>query len=155
MRTFIVCLILLSSSIASSNHRNLLDQWSGYALILASPKAVRLARISDVPQSASLVIGQWFNVKLARIKPIHGDFGGNTLEVTLHASQAESLSTQKTIFVLLKLTEKEPQAIYWGVPYSIACLPPRLILGEKFEKDFSWYKGFGQTELCTNTQWFQ
>ena len=128
--------------------------WDDYAMVLGKPVSVVFASEFSSPDSDQLVIGDWYRVDLDELTLIHGQFADKQVSVRLLASHRESIASQAKIYVLLDLTGDKPEALYWGVPRSIACFPRKLIETKKIVQDFTVLSE-RTNELCTNAEWFK
>ena len=128
--------------------------WTGYALILASPRAVRSAVDDSVGPDIELPYTSEFYVRLNKIDVIYGSFDKKTVDVKLTASHGEAIYSKRKIYVLLKISEGVVSAVSWGVPSKIVCFPGEMISDRKIAGDFM-FTDARNGRLCTNAEWYK
>lgn len=137
-----------------SMNSEMVPDWTGYALILASPGGVRSSVDEGVGPNMELPYTSEFNVRLNKIEVIYGSFDKKTVDVKLTAPHGESISSKRKIYVLLKISEGVVSAVSWGVPSKIVCFPGGMISDKKIAGDFM-FTDARNGRLCTNAEWYK
>ena len=128
--------------------------WTGYALISASPRIVRSAVDDSGGSDVELPYAGEFYVRLKKIEVIYGSFDKKTVDVKLTASHREAISSKRRIYVLLKISGGVVSSVSWGVPSRIVCFPREMISDKKIAGDFI-FTDAGNGRLCTNAEWYK
>lgn len=151
----LVFLWLLSvASAAESVGAETTTDWTGYALVTASPEAVRSAVGESVEQNIQSPFAGIFDVRLNAIEVIYGNFEKRAVDVKLAASHREVLLKKRRIYVLLKISDDAVSAVSWGIPSKIVCFPAEMIVDKKMAGDFM-FSDARNGRLCTNAEWYR
>lgn len=130
------------------------EVWKDRALAIAVPVSAKIVSNSDLAKGVSL--NQVFEVKLTKIKAIHGEILAKTADVLLLATSKEAIVANAQIFVLVSTTESKQihSVLYWEGITKIACVPRNVIDGLPEEGDFSLYSARPDAK-CINAEWFK
>ncbi len=104
------------------------DSPGSLSLILARPFVTREVG-PVVSDDGDYSFSAVFEVKLTKVALIFGDMEKNDITVNLTANHREVFRKTKAIHVLLETKNGVTQAVYWGHPYLVACVPITAIEG--------------------------
>lgn len=148
-----VCWLVASGQVVGSEQSS--DSWANYALITAKPVSARSLSKSEPEESAGRIeMSSIYRVRLRDIDVVYGTLNQSSLSVDLSASQARSITSNKQIFLLLKLLNGQvSEVLYWGVPTTIVCVPDRIVVERAIAGDFYEFDMLDGRK-CTNAKWF-
>jgi len=84
--------------------------------------------LSSIDANDNLTMANLYIVKLGDVDVINGGFDGDDITLALTATHKSSIGRAGEIYVVLQKNENGSfDALYWGVPNKVACIPKEKI----------------------------
>lgn len=126
-----------------------------YALILGQATVQQSIDIElgESRNGGDVLQSEAFDVDVDEIQVVHGRVDRDSLSLQLFASHASSIPSEEKIFVIIRIADDIIEAVYWGIPLQVACIPTDIVDELDLDRDIPMMLR-GDSELCTNTKWF-